>query len=202
MQEKSNGKGIIIAILSILLVMSILYIGYEKILKKDNTANSTPIQTTNLYSIYSDNLKNKILNNTTDFFEVGNGYMYGKEVYKVFLNKKLELIVRIDEKQFNCKLQGDYKVAENVISFTIAQSGPGGESNVYFIKDDGTVGCAKVGKVFSSGIEKIEVIDNFLNLKDIISIVQTSYDNNGLTQEPLFIDINGNVIKDTDSAWD
>ncbi len=203
MEKKENkSKNILIGVLAFIIVVLIGLYVYLLFIKKDEVGNNSHIQATNLYSIYSSNLKNKILNNATDFFEVGTGRMYDKNVYVALLNKKLELIVRIEKKQFNSNLLGDYIVAKNVIGFTIAQTGPGDEANVYFIKEDGTVGCAKVGQVFSAGEETIEVVDNYLNLKDITSIIQTSHDYSGTTKEPIFIDINGKVFINTDTAWD
>lgn len=55
MENKTNGKNIIITLLSVLLVVSILYIGYDKLLKKDTNTTSNTTSTTDVNSNTSNN---------------------------------------------------------------------------------------------------------------------------------------------------
>ena len=48
MEEKNNGKGIVIAILSVLLVISILYIGYDKLFKKETSTVDNSMTSSNV----------------------------------------------------------------------------------------------------------------------------------------------------------
>lgn len=68
MGERNNSKGIVIAILSVLLVISILYIGYDKLFKKEmsniNNDSITNSNTTNDSSVNSNTEKSAIVDTT------------------------------------------------------------------------------------------------------------------------------------------
>ena len=92
-------------------------------------------------------------------------------------------------------------IANNVISFTIAQDGPGAYQNIYFINENGTVGMAEPYDMLNSNKAKLTIKNPISGYKNIVSIVQGTFDGVGSTQDPYAIDINGNALA-IHSAWD
>lgn len=223
--EKNNGTGknIVIVILSVLLLIAGGYLGYDKFLKSDKeqkniienntTKNSTEVDSSisnhdsnittnelNSYELFSRNLKNEILNWKISSYSVRDSE-YNGILYKVILTNKMSLVINFTEPKYQQKY-GEIKIADNVIGFTVAQSGPGGYQNIYFINEDGTVGYAIPWEFLNGDKENVPVTNPLSNLKNIVSIIQVSYQDRGYMQEPTFLDINGNLIQKVFSAWD
>ena len=169
---------------------------------KDQNRKVSTVVAKDEYTLFSEKLKNAVTFHNTDSFQVAEGTMYDKIVFTAYLNRDMELFVKIGNDAINKKLVKRHKVAKNVLSFTLAKTGPGAYENIYYIKDDGTVGCVLTGEVFARDVESIEVKENIMGLKKIVSILQSSNDDSGRTQEPVFIDINGKVYYNTETNWD
>ena len=88
---------------------------------------------------------------------------------------------------------GEYKIADNVLSFYVINTGQDIGNNVYFINQDGTVGSADT----EYGINSTITINNNLGYKNIVAVVSGSfnYDPTG-ARGPIFIDINGNIFSE------
>jgi len=216
--EKKKALIVIISFVAILSIMTTVLFYLEiinngnndkNLSEKDNSncqyENTNNSQTTsNSYKIFSDNLKKRILGWSTQSYlaKDGIGYSNNNEVaYKIILTNKMQLIMTFDDEQYQ-KKYGEKIIADNVISFSIAQSGPGAYQNVYFIKDDGTVGEAIPANLFDDDMNKLTITYPIGDLKNIVSVVTASYQDSGYMQEPIFIDINGNVFEAALSAWD
>ncbi len=211
--KRSNEKKkavIVVLIFAIVLILMITILFYctlrNDVHVEDNHQDNDISQSVsnNSYQEFSNNLKKEILGWKLRSYLArdGVGYLDNKEVsYKIILTNKMELIMVFDDDEYQ-KKYGEIKISENVISFAIAQSGPGAYQNVYFIKEDGTVGEAIPFNLFDEEIKKVTVNYPLQDLKKIVSIVNTSYQDLGYMQEPAFIDINGNVFSPVLSAWD
>lgn len=170
----------------------------------ENASSEDKNLTSNQYKIFSSNLKKKILGWSIKSYLASDGIGYfgnDKVMYKIVLTNKMQLIMTFDDDQYQ-KKYGEIIIADNVISFAIAQSGPGAYQNVYFIKEDGTVGEAVPIDLFNESINKVTITYPIKDLKNITSIVTASYQDVGYMQEPVFIDINGNVFEAALSYWD
>ena len=215
--KKNNSTKIIIVVLSVLLIGALGFICYDKFINKEkspvppSTSISTPAPSTttnstdsdSLYKLFSDNLKKKILNWSLRSYLAEDGIFYNdnKEVsYKIILTNKMELIMVFDDEEYKSKY-GEIMLAKDVISFKTAMSGPGGYENIYFINSDGTVGEAIPWEIDSKN-KKVPVTKHISNLKNIVSIVQVSYQELGYMKEPAAIDIDGNLIEMPMNAWD
>ncbi len=214
--EKKKAIIVIISFAAILLAMVaiLLYLGIinncqcEKCekgeCKCENVSYGYKNSADDQYKIFSSNLKNKILGWPIKSYLASDGSAYyGNDefMYKIILTNKMQLIMTFVDEQYQ-KKYGEKIIADNVISFAIAQSGPGGYQNVYFIKEDGTVGEAVPMNLFDETINKLTITYPIKDLKNIVSIVTASYQDVGYMQDPVFIDINGNVYEAGLSSWD
>jgi len=229
MEEKNaKGKNIVIGILSVLLIITVVYIGYDKIINKDNDINNKIVEnnSTNNENMHNNetNINDNEENSTTqesqnisfDTFKnnIKKGMAkcswgvystetdtshYGIYSYRVILTNEMNLVLIFEDKELN-KKYGNYKITDGVLGFHLAISGPGGERKLYFINEDGTLGYASIDSLINNG--KLDIVKKMDGYKDIVSIIQGSYDNTGRTNEPLFIDINGNVFENSYTAWD
>ena len=143
------------------------------------------------YAEYVKNLKAEMLKYNEEKVE-------GKEYREYFIDGKDE-----NDKKYSVSLSGDGKlvlnekeVATNVVGFNVVNVGNGGYSNLYFIKDDGTVGTTSIEEVeyLNNGKVKTREIEK---LKNIVSIIP------GMSAESGYpgacyayaIDINGNMFE-------
>ncbi len=197
---------VILAMLTVLFYLGIINSGSNG---NDNNKDINNCQCNNTssddqYKLFSSNLKKKILGWSIKSYLArdGSGYVGNDEVmYKIVLTNKMQLIMTFFDEQYQ-KKYGEKIIADNVISFSIAQSGPGGYQNVYFIKEDGTVGEAVPMNLFDEDINKVTITYPIKDLKNIVSVVTASYQDVGYMQDPVFIDINGNVYEAELSSWD
>lgn len=203
MEKKNNGLIIIIIILSLLVISLGGFIIYDKISTNksdENTSNSEKVnvqdkKTNNDYKLFANNLKSKFSkydNNNKNYLYVNNGIV--KDGYEVYLNEKQTLFVKYFNEEFNSKY-GEYKIADNVLSFYVIAIGQGGGNMLYFINEDGTVGSANIEYEIGNN-NQIEIKKD-LGYKNIVSIVNGVFgDEISGTHSPIFIDINGNVFSD------
>ena len=241
MEKKKNISKIISIVLACLLIISLGYSIYDKFIKKeeapncpkceekecptnecpsnDSTNNETKATTTNLYQVFSANLKKKITswNLNSGYFLAENGYFVEYEnggrflvTYKIILTNKMELKLVFDpDTPIEWNHQGNYiskygkeiKIANNVISVHVANYDAGGYQNIYFINENGTIGVAEPYALFNGVTNKLPVTNPLSGYKNIVSIVQGTFDGEGTTQDPYAIDINGNAHA-IYGAWD
>ena len=217
MEKKSNGKNIVIALLSILLIVSLVFIGYDKLLKKDN--NTSPNNQTE---------ETKQLENTKDaatiFYEnmvknrkVTVDYDNGIEIVldkdgNVYYstNKKVEgkveqkssytiddYIAGIDENGKMSNILNGYKLnISGVVSMYHVWIGNGGYQGYIFIKDNGTIGKLTYDAYLDFNKNEILKIVDFeetvTGYKNIISVeTSNSWDAHGYN----LIDIDGNIYQ-------
>ena len=167
--------------------------------EKTDDKNKTPV-TTNSYKLFSSNLKKKITSWKLNSFFAEDGYWTAYEddkeynvTYKVILTNKMELKLVFDAEtpapdnhqgKYISKYGKEIKIANNVISFNIAQYGPGAYQNIYFINENGTIGVAEPYDMFNGTGNKLKITNPLSGYKDIVSIVQGTFDDVGSTQDP------------------
>ena len=186
------------------------------------SCDSTNTTTTNSYQTFSANLKKKITSNGTKAFLGKDCAFEGSDdqgnyiiPYKIILTNKMNLMLVFDktplyadsplyrpikQQEYIKKYGEEVKIASNVISFTVAQAGPGAYQNIYFINENGTIGVSEPYDLFNGIKNKLPITTQLSNYKNIVSIVQGSFDDVGSTQDPYAIDINGNATA-IQSAW-
>ena len=176
------------------------YVGYDNDSTEDSSTvveekcfDSEKTISENSYYIFSNNMKEQVSakydssNMQYEYIEsdiVNNGYV-------VYLNQSGSLFIRYSDESLNMKF-GDYKIADNVLSFYLITEGQDSGKNLYFINSDGTVGSADIEYgVVNNGVVNIK---SDLGYKNIVSIVQGGF---GLefsgVHSAIFIDINGNM---------
>ena len=181
--------------------------------------NKTEEKTTTVspYKTFSANLKKKITGWKMQTFLAEDDYWTKYEengkynvTYKVILTNKMELKLVFDPQTpaddnhqsiYINKYGNEIKIANNVISFGIAKFGPGAYRNIYFINENGTIGVAEPYDMLSGNSSKLTITNPLSGYKDIVSIVQGTFDDVGSTQDPYAIDINGNALE-IQSYWD
>lgn len=183
--EKKISAGVIVLIISLiaLLVGCIGFISYDKFLNGNNNS----FQVEKLYSNFSNNLKLK-MNEKYDDYKYNVSTINSKIIsqwYEVRLNKNGTLYIKYEKENSN------KKIAEQVLSFYLINSGQDERKTLFFIKYDGTVSSAEI-EVENSDSIKIE--NNIYNLKNIVSIVEGTFGNEfSGVNGPIFIDIEGNI---------
>ena len=165
---------------------------------------NTKDQLSKLESVYGE-LSKKFLEEYNDDVIRGNLFISDVSFARTSDNRPIFIlsIVSRDGKEFtkyydnelNTKYQ---KIADNILSFFVIETGNGGCNTLYFINTDGTVGQANVETFLANndGTGEITINKNIKNLKNIVYI--TSAINNATasaTSNPIFIDINGNMYK-------
>lgn len=194
---ENNKNNILVGISVLLVVFLIIAAGYIGYLKKEITKNDKPLRVTeNDYKIYANKLKEEEKKYTNDFYNqiIVESYCVEKS-YKVNLDNNSQLSIEYYDNELNTKYQ---KIADNILSFFVIETGNGGCNTLYFINTDGTVGQANVETFLANndGTGEITINKNIKNLKNIVYI--TSAINNATasaTSNPIFIDINGNMYK-------
>ena len=183
--EKKISAGVIVLIISliVLLVGCIGFISYDKFLNGNNNS----FQVEKLYSNFSNNLKLK-MNEKYDDYKYNVSIINSKIIsqwYEVRLDKNGTLYIKYEKENSN------KKIAEQVLSFYLINSGQDEIKTLFFIKYDGTVSSAEI-EVENSNSIKIE--NNIYNLKNIVSIVEGTFGNEfSGVNGPIFIDIEGNI---------
>lgn len=166
--------------------------------KKEDTVEKTEDvieNTENSYKIFADKLKNEIAN----FDETHYSYKHVDSVcvsdgYSVKLTKEGSLLLTYYN--FSKKLSipiEDYKVADNVLSFYVINTGQDSCHILYYISEDGTVSQVNTENNVTKQ-EDITVTNNIDNLKNIVTITEGIENaNTSGSVGPIFIDINGNM---------
>ncbi|MBQ2946570.1 MAG: hypothetical protein IJE04_01795 [Bacilli bacterium] len=198
-------KNIVITILAMLVLGLGGFLVYDKIIDKEE---ETPIEngnhengdsaqglSTNSYKNFSKKLKEQFskynLNNYS-YQYIENGII--KDGYVVYLDSNGSLFVKYNNVELNNKY-GNYKIADNVLSFYAINVGQDVGNVLYFINADGSVGSAdtEYGVVLDNQL----LIRKDLGYKNIVSIVNGTF-GDGLSNVhgPIFIDIDGNIFSD------
>lgn len=193
--KSKNTRLLILTVVLFLIVVGLGgFIVYDKILndKPIKTPNSTD---SNSYELFAQNLKNqfsKYDDNNQNYLYVSSDVV--KDGYEVYLTKNQTLFVKYFNKEFNTKY-GEYKIANNVLSFYVVASGQGGGNMLYFINEDGTVGSADTEYGINSNNQII--INKNIGYKNIVSVIGGSFGSefSGVLG-PIFIDINGNIFNE------
>lgn len=205
MENKNNGLIIIIIVLSLLVLGLGGFIIYDKVLTdkaiENNTNNEaakshdkqTSANTNNSYELFANNLKSqfsKYDDNNQNYLYVNSDIVKGG--YEVYLNERQTLFVKYLNEELNAKY-GEYKIADNVLSFYVIAAGQGGGNMLYFINEDGTVGS--VNTEYEIGNDNQIIIKKDLGYKNIVSIINGAFDKKTSgANGPIFIDINGNIF--------
>ena len=196
-------KNIFIIILAFLVVGLAGFITYDNFFKPATKCDVKEIKKTETkektaderYKDYLDNLSKSIQKTyvnetpTEDYStSIVNTSVIEKtelgSTYLIEIDNKLELKVSSQEANLN-----DYKIADNVVSYYIIHTGNGGFSTLYYINSSGKVYSANVENAIynKTNIETKEITD----VKNIIEIKEGS----STSGFPLFVDIDGNIIK-------
>ena len=164
----------------------------DEIIINNDTTNNEIIKD-NSYDLFAKNFKNYI----SKYDSYNRSYQYVKnntipDGYEIYMNENGSLFVKYFNKELNTKY-GDYKIADNVLSFYVIAYGQGGGNMLFFINEDGTVGSANTeyGIVNDNKI----TIKKDLGYKNIVCIVSKTVGNEYTgSYQPIFIDINGNIF--------
>ena len=202
MNKKINtnlGITILLMTAAILVLVDFIVIGHELEYKYyynkeicDNIDTKNDI-TTNNYQIFAKKLKEQI---SSKYSSNNMEYIFVKDSiiengYNVYLTENGSLFIKYNNDELNEKF-GEYKIADQVLSFYVIREGQDIGNNLYFINNDGTVGSADIEYgVLNNGTISIE---NDLGYKNIVSVVNGGF---GLEHSggagAIFIDINGNI---------
>ena len=119
---------------------------------------------------------------TNDVYN-NNYYNNGDETdyYNISITKDLELIINYGDSTFK-----EYKIADNVVTYSRIHTGNGGMTSLYYITTDGKVHSVNIEASIYGG-KAVSIAD--LDKKNIIEIKQGSTS----AGFPVFIDIDGNV---------
>lgn len=209
MESKNNGGLIVIIMILLIALLGVCgYVAYDKILTQKDVENNDNKEinnevvdnenkeeiATNNYELFATNLKNqfsKYDSNKHSYLFVNSDFV--EDGYEIYLNENQNLFVRYFNKELNTKY-GEYKIADNVLSFYVVAVGQGGGNMLYFINEDGTVGSADT----EYGIANNNItIKKDIGYKNIVSIIGGSFsDGIGGIKSPIFIDINGNIFSE------
>lgn len=210
MEEQKSKSITLVVILSLVIVGLIGYIVYDKFLSKEaKDATNNVIEKTsseeieedpkvieNDYQIYSESFRKEF----SKFDTYNHSYLFLKneyipDGYSITLNEMGSLYVVYINSELNRKY-GEFKIADNVLSFYSISTGQDSGNTLYFIKDDGTVGSAETeyGAIDSDGTI---VIDNDLGYKNIVTIMAGTFgDDFAGGTGPIFVDINGKIFSE------
>ena len=208
MEKKNTGLVILVIVLLVALLGTSGFIVYDKVLSKKtvenidvNNTNNDVINNNeeknndNSYQIFADNLKDQISkynSNNQSYQYINNDIVKGG--YVVYLNEKGSLFVKYFDKELNDNY-GDYKIADNVLSFYAINVGQDVGNMLYFINEDGTVGSADTE--YGIGTNNQITIKKDIGYRNIVSIVNGIFgDEYSGLHGPIFIDINGNIFSE------
>ena len=224
MENKSNGKNIIITLLSVLLVVSIIYIGYDKLLKKDTNITSTTDVNSNTSSSQNNETKQSepVKDAATIFYENmvknrkvtvdndhginivmdkdGNVYYSANSVEKS-VGTKGEYTIDgymsgIDANGKMINVLNGYKLnVSNVVAIYYCASGNGGWMDYVLIKADGTI-ARLTYSTYTKNNSKVVSIEKFEEtVSSYKNIVSVETANSWDAHGYNLIDINGNIYQ-------
>lgn len=212
--KKSMGTGI--TILIVILIVCVLGMGsfivYDKAImnnnvnsnEKNNNKNeengvsskdyNSEKNINNSYELFAENLKaqiSKIYNESNDG-EISSW----NDKYTIKMDKNRSLYITYHDSKLN-KQFNNYKIADNILSYYVVQTGQGGGKTLYFINENGTVGSADIeyGVLYSTDDVKQIPVKKDLGYKNIVSVIEAGFgvSVSGIS-EAIFIDINGNMF--------
>lgn len=203
--EKNANKGLIIlsTILTIILIISVGYIGYLKNDKEtcENDNSLINVDKSNRYAVYAENLKKSINNYNKEYYSQIHHETPAIETgYDVYLNNNNDLYIKyydIDKLELDKKYE-NYHLASNVLSYFLVETGNGGLYTLYFTTEDGHVGSVDIESALKNngGTGQLVVKENIGGLKDIVNIISIVQNVNASSSyDVVFIDINGNFYK-------
>lgn len=193
MEKKSMALIVLVIILSLFVIkLGRDVVNYKNI--NNNVINDNEEENIfNNYQIFADNLKSQIAKydvNNKNYQYIKNNFV--KDGYEIYLNEQGSLFVKYFNKELNDKY-GDYKIADNVLSFYTINVGQDVGNMLYFINEDGTVGSADTE--YGIGTNDQIIINKNIGYKNIVSIVNGNFGNSySGVHGPIFIDINGNIF--------
>lgn len=165
-----------------------------------NKANEGNINTVeikaNNYRDYINNLENNIheyfkKNPNIDGFS---SFVYnsGNGGYRLKINKNLELIADNASGEYSSALSGEYKIADNVVSFFRIHTGNGLFHTIYYINKDGNLFSVN----FEEGLESRDMTGiktEALKLDNVVNVVTGTYPDDD-AERALFVTIDGKVL--------
>ena len=101
--------------------------------------------------------------------------------------KNGKLTVNYKDEELKATFGKEYLIAKDVWNFEMIYIGNGGFRQLYFIKEDGTVGMADIEL---GAISKNIEITSVENMKNITNILEET---TGGASGPIFIDIDGKI---------
>lgn len=127
----------------------------------------------NDYTLYRSTIESKIIDGS----------------YTVELNKDGQLSIDYHDGV------GAKVIASNVLNYYLINVGQESGKVLYFVYEDGTVGKASNIEYNHTTIDDIVVEQNVKDLSNIVTIVEGSFSDNGMSgsRGPIFIDIDGNM---------
>ncbi len=191
-------KNIIIGVLTILLIISLTYICYDKFLNKNNISDNNEDEVDNNIENDYDIYKNNFINIRDEYYaEVKN---------KAYFSRDSHTSIGLDNKGTLYYLSDNNKdiIATNVLDYEFLYSGNGGQKYLYFIREDGTVSSTDI-YIIPSNDNELHFDKNNMNIQDNIGgyiniigfiegIVSTCGDEIcDDAASPMFVDINGNM---------
>lgn len=89
------------------------------------------------------------------------------------------------------KKYNKYKIDDNVLDFFVVEEGNGGYKYLYYITNDGSLYV-----INADGLED-SIKPRKININNVISVIEVTdgYNDGGGEREALFVDIEGNIIK-------
>lgn len=189
MKKEKKGIRCSYAVLVIILLAALAFVvDYSVIDRKLNRCEHSDLSSTIDYSEYS----NKVKSQRSSMSDQGVFIMSGVQDSLVG-----DYIVRLSRDGL---LSIEYSnessvrnISDNVLSYYLINTGQDIGKTLFFIKEDGTVSKASIEYGYSA-LSDIEIEDNLNGLKNIVTILDGSY-NDGLSGShgPIFIDILGNM---------
>ncbi len=191
--EEKKGLNEITVLLIIIIVSLIGGLGYaynkytDLRGKYDNLENSSKessekVDKSNNYDLFVQQMK--------ESREKLNGYTSMKEyTYNWVLKDQLKNSYEIDLSRNGILLANKKEVATNVLFYRVLYFGNGGFRALYYVTEEGKVYMANVEEaIIDNGTIKSTSIDN---VEKVVNIIPGSSDSG---YNPLFVDINGNII--------
>ncbi len=217
MEEKNNVFKYLFIVFLILTCILGGFIVYDKFIKEsdsniqgsnnnysdDNSEQDTNNSQDNNVNAFSENSYDNFKEN---FIKARENYYAEVKDKAYFVRNTLAISLDKDGNLYYSNENSKETIATNVLDFDFLYSGNGGEKVLYFIKEDGTVSCAR-GVVLTPTNNKLTFDKNNLDIKDNIGgykniigfqdgIVSICNEICSDSTSPMFIDINGNMYNE------
>ena len=155
-----------------------------KVVEKDTTSTKTADE---LYKDYIANLKENISNNLTKNTSMQyRGEDLGTNVdYYIELTHDYELYL-------HGAADTEFEISKDVVQAFLVESGNGGTGVIYFVKTDGNLYVSYPSQIFNQEEASVKKTD----YKNIVNVVSGNFsDAESGYHDPIFVDIEGNIIK-------